>query len=175
MAKEFGIENKSFNKPNPEQMDELVANGKTPEQFLSSYEFDETQRDVIVFRRPNERDVQIYDICKFDDNVYGIVVAISSYQFNKISNVTYNFKHFQKYFCEVQKTGLNNKRGDKEQQNDAYQYTLSVVCLQDKAKADSLITLKNRIVGSNSYNIIMKYYQSSNIVEIHKNFYKELL
>ena len=92
---EFGApmpkQNPKYGKPSPEKMDELIQAGKTPEQFLSSYDFDETQRDVIVFRKPTIRDIQINDVCEFDNGVFGVIVGIRSITMDLFRLLIYQF------------------------------------------------------------------------------------
>lgn len=62
---------------------EIINNGirdeKIPEQFLSVYEYDPDHcEDVIVFRKPTLRDIQVYDVCKFENGQYGIIIGIRS-------------------------------------------------------------------------------------------------
>lgn len=80
-----------YGKPSPEKMDELIQSGKTPEQFLSSYNFDETQRDVIVFRKPTIRDIQINDVCEFDNGVFGVIVGIRAITMELYRLLVYQF------------------------------------------------------------------------------------
>lgn len=166
-------------RPNPEKMDELIKDGKTPDQFLSSYDYDETQRNVIVFRKPTIRDLQIYDVCKFESGEWGIITAMRSFQQIYMENVLYQFgKGYSTNVKEMNDRNLMKMPDTLSRSDNAGNikpdaaHELQVLMFHAKIRSfeDMLSLLK--CSTTKPVKTYVKIQHVKDVVEIHKNLFQ---
>lgn len=171
---EFGGEElNTSSKINPDTLDKKIREGKTPEQFLSNYDFDENQRDVIIFRPPTLRDIQLYDVVKTKDGFYGLVIAMQTYAYASIRKSCYNFLPFSHNITKNDKINPSNELYEYNYPDADNLITKQIEIIRpiNDNNAKNLEFMKTFVNSTSRINCYVVSYRVTDICEIHKNIH----